>query len=95
MEDYQWIVQPGQRCRVMAVVPRSAGDPSGVLYYVDLVQESGDRSVRLECQTDTGPDLAVEDVMVVINPTDTSVLVERKHDQAQWLLVIHHEVFGI
>jgi hypothetical protein len=51
--------------------------------------------VRLECQTDTGPDLAVEDVVVVINPTDTSVLVERKHDQVQWLLVIHHEVFGI
>jgi hypothetical protein len=88
MEDYQWIKQVGQRFRVTQVVPRSDADPSYVLYYVDLVQEPGDRPVRMECQTSTSPDLNIQDVVVVRGSDATAVNVERERDGARWQLVI-------
>ena len=88
MEDYQWIKQIGQHFRVTQVVPRSDADPSYVRYYVDLVQEPGDRPVRLEYHTSTGPDLNIQDVVVVRGSDATAVNVERERDSARWQLVI-------
>jgi hypothetical protein len=88
MEDYQWIQQVGQHFRVTQVVPRSNADPSYMLYYVDLVQEPGDRLVRLACQAACGPDLEVQDVVIVRGSDATAVNVERERGGARWQLVI-------
>jgi hypothetical protein len=88
MEDYQWIKQVGQHFRVTQVVPRSNADQPYVLYYVNLVSEPGDRPVRLECHAKIGPDLNIQDVVVVRGPDATAVNVERERDCARWQLVI-------